>query len=309
MSMSLRPLRSGVLALSFFLGACVMAGGTRDGGGIADRDGGIRIASFDFAESSVVAALYAHVLEQHGYRVDPLLRSGTRELVEPALEQDEVDFVPEYLGTALTFVTLGRAQVSSDARRMHQQLRHVLADEGVDVLRFAPAQDQNGIAVTQQTAAHHDLRHVSDLRSVAPHLVFGGPPECDERPFCLPGLEGKYGLRFKRFEALDAGGPETVSALASGEIDVALLFTTDPSVDSEGFVLLQDDRRLQPAENIVPIVREEVVDRYGRRFVRTVNSVTDRLSTRTLLSLNKQVINGRSPTAVSREWIEREGLD
>ena len=123
------------------------------------------------------------------------------------------------------------------------------------MLDYASAQDRNEIVVTRRTAQRFDLHTISDLRPVASDLDFGGPPECPSRPHCLQGLESLYDLHFASFHPLDAGGPLTVAALKEAQIDVGLMFTTDPQISRNGFVALRDDRHLHPAENVVPVVR------------------------------------------------------
>src|SRR3954469_10637786 len=237
------------------------------------HDGAITIASFNFPESETLADVYAIALTRAGYDVHLQLNLGARELVDPALERGLIEFVPEYAGTALAFVS-GDTERASDPATTHEQLRAALAPRGVEVLAAAPGQDQNGVAVTGATAARYDLRTISDLAPVSPQLVLGGPPECPERPFCLPGLENTYGLRFSDFTPLDSGGPITRGALTAGQIDAGILFTSDGAIDGSDLVLLKDDRALQPAENVTPVVRKEVVDRFGPRFVAVVGSVS-----------------------------------
>ena len=145
--------------------------------------------------------------------------------------------------------------------------------------------------------------------TIASTLVLGGPPECPERPFCLIGLRDKYGLEFKEFVPLDAGGPLTVQALTGGQIQVGLLFTSDPAIAVNGFVLLEDDKQLQLADNIVPVVRKEIVD--ANPGVATVlNTVISRLTQEELTNLNKAVtIDLKSVPDVASEWITAQGFD
>ena len=266
----------------------------------------IRIASFDFAESELLAEIYALGLEDKGYGVERFTNLGPREIVQPALQQDRVDFVPEYLGAALNFVTLGKTGLTSNTARMHEALAGVLARAGIEVLDPSPAQDQNGIVVARRTATAHRLKTVSDLGGVDGDLVFGGPPECPSRPLCLPGLEETYGLAFGDFVTLDSGGPKTVAAIRGGEVDVALLFTTDPVLEDGDIVLLEDDRRLQPAENITPVLRSEVVDRFGKDLTDVVNQLSSKLTTAELRRLNRRVqVDGEDAAEVAREWLDR----
>jgi osmoprotectant transport system substrate-binding protein len=292
-----------------FLGACSPQIGANRAVAVATHRGSIVVASFDFSEGELLSDLYAVTLKSNGYPVARAFELGPREIVEPALQQGRVDLVPEYLGSALQFVTLGKADVMKGPRSLYRQLHRALRPKGVDTLARSPAQDQNGIVVSEATAARYNLRKISDLKPIASKLVFGGPPECQTRPFCLPGLEKTYGLHFKRFEPLDAGGPLTVRDLETGQIDVALLFTTDPNIVAKNFVLLRDNHKLQPADNIVAVVRRRVLKEQGGGVIRLIDSVTRRLSTDTLRRLNAKVeLEGTPTRQVAERWLSREGI-
>jgi glycine betaine/choline ABC-type transport system substrate-binding protein len=140
-------------------------------------------------------------------------------------------------------------------------------------------------------------------------LKLGGPPECPERPFCLLGLQDTYGLEFAEFVPLDAGGPLTVQALTGGQIDVGLLFTSDPAIATNGFVLLEDDKQLQLADNIVPVVRQDVLDA-NPAVADLLNTIMERLTQEELTNLNKAVtVDARPAAEVATEWITSLGLD
>jgi len=140
-------------------------------------------------------------------------------------------------------------------------------------------------------------------------LKLGGPPECPERPFCLLGLQETYGLEFAEFVPLDAGGPLTVTALTGGQVDVGLLFTSDPAIATNGFVLLEDDKQLQLADNIVPVVRQEVLDA-NPGVTELLNTVMERLTQEELTNLNKAVTVDTRPAAeVATEWITAQNFD
>ena len=145
--------------------------------------------------------------------------------------------------------------------------------------------------------------------SIASTLVLGGPPECPERPFCLLGLEETYGLEFKEFTPLDAGGPLTVQALTGGQIQVGLLFTSDPAIAVNGFVLLEDDKQLQLADNLIPVVRKEVLDA-NPGVADVLNTVISRLTQEELTNLNKAVtVDLESVPDVARDWIAAQNFD
>ena len=176
------------------------------------------------------------------------------------------------------------------------------------VLDSAPAQDANAFAVSRATADRYNIRTLTELAAVASRLTFGGSPECESRPLCLVGLQRVYGITFDEFVALDASGPLTHEALRDRVIDVALLFTTDPAIEQDDLVALADDRNLQPAENITPLVRTEVLDRFGPRLASLVNTTSARLTTDKLRDLNAQVADGRRARAVAARFLAAEGL-
>jgi osmoprotectant transport system substrate-binding protein len=246
----------------------------------------IDVATFDFPESMLLGEIYSQALESAGFAVERHIGLGSRELVMPAMAQQFVDFVPEYVGTALQFVSLGAQAPSADESATRRALEQSLEDRGWTLLASARGQNQNGIVVTDDLAQRFDLGSISDLREVDQELTFGGPPECPERAFCLGGLETVYGLNFGDFLATDSGGPITRSALLAGEVDVALLFTTDPAIERYDLVLLDDDRQLQPAENVTPVVQMELIEQHGPELTSTIDNVTANLSTAELRRLN-----------------------
>jgi osmoprotectant transport system substrate-binding protein len=271
-------------------------------------DESMTITSFDFPESELLADLYGQALTASGFDVRSMPRLGPRELVLPALAQGLVELVPEYAGTALGFVSIGANAPVSNEATTYDELVKALSGSSLAALAFAPAQNANAIVIRRDIATRYQLSTISDVQRVASQLVFGGPPECPTRPLCLVGLGKTYGLAFKEFVPLDVGGPMTRQALEAGQVDVALLFTTDPSIARDGLVVLTDDRHLQPAENIVPLVNTEVVQHFGSRLVDVVDAVSSKLTTEVLRALNGQVQAGEPPSAVAAGWLTNEGL-
>jgi osmoprotectant transport system substrate-binding protein len=268
-------------------------------------DDAITVASFDFPESRVLAEIYAQALEGRGFRVERALGIGPRELVEPALQRGLVELVPEYAGSALTFI--GRS-ASSDGDLTHQRLVDALGSRGLTALSPAPAQDRNAFAVLTSTAEELDVRTLSDLVPYADDIVFGGPTECEQRDLCLLGLGRVYGLRFKEFVPLDAGGPITLQALLGGTIGVGLLFTSDPAIDGRDLIELVDDRGMQPAENVTPVVSRSTLDRFGPALADLVNAVSALIRTSDLRRMNAALAAGRSPFGVARAWLLSRGF-
>jgi osmoprotectant transport system substrate-binding protein len=269
----------------------------------------ITVGSFDFPESVLLADIYGGALAAKGFpvRIQPDL--GSRELVDPALMGGLLQLVPEYAGSAVDFLSLGRLPATSDVTATHRALADLVARQQLVAGRPAAAQDANVIVVTAATAARYHLRSVADLAGVAPRLVFGGPPECPGRAYCLPGLKRVYGLSFKKFVPLDAGGPLTLQALAAGDIDVALLFSTDPAIVAQHLVVLADLRGLQPAENVTPLLRRDVVVQFGVGLVAVLDAVSARLDTSSLRALDARVeLDGQDPRRVAGNWLHSHGF-
>ena len=273
------------------------------------HDAVITVGSFDFPESVLLAEIYGGALAAGKFPVRILPNLGPREVVDPALANGLVELVPEYAGSALEFFSLGRLAATSNPGAANEALAGSVAGRGLMVARPAPAQDANAIVVTAATAARYGLRSVADLARAAPGLVFGGPPECPGRAYCLQGLKRAYGLHFKAFIPLDTGGPLTRQALEAGYIDVALLFTTDPDIPARHLVVLADDRGLQPAENITPLLRTDVIARYGPNLVAVLNRVSALLDTGTLRALDARVeLERQNPRLVAGSWLRAHGL-
>jgi osmoprotectant transport system substrate-binding protein len=262
----------------------------------------ITVTSFDFPESETLAQLYGQALLQHDYPVEVVARLGPREIVQPALEQGRVDLVPGYLGSALNFFYEQRV-ATADPQATHGRLTQVLTSRGISVFAFAKAEDRNGFVVTGDLARRRGLERISDLAPIARQLTFGGPPECPDRPLCLKGLQDVYGLQFARFEAMPSR-TTTADALETGEIDLGMLETTNGNLADRDLVQLADDRRLQPAENIVPMMRNETVAAYGPTLVRLIDTITAELNTRDLIQMNQRVeLEGAKPAAVAADWL------
>jgi osmoprotectant transport system substrate-binding protein len=270
--------------------------------------GPVVVASFNFPESELLAAIYGLALRHAGIPVRLQLGLGPRELAEPALEQGLVGFVPEYLGTALASIEPHPSVAMTNPAAVRAALARAFAAWNVAVLTPARAQDQNGVAVTRATATRLHLRTLSDLRRAAGGLALGGPPECPSRPYCLPGLRSAYGLRFARFLPFGTE-QQRVTALRDGVVNAAVLFTTDGNLADGSLVLLADNRHLQPAENVVPVVTARVLARYGSRLTTAADTVSAQLTSAELRFLNwRTEVAGHGVLAEARAWLQRHGI-
>jgi osmoprotectant transport system substrate-binding protein len=299
---------SPVLAAGIIAASIVTAGCTSAPAGTGHPTGARTIVvgvSGAFAENQLVAEMYAQVLEHAGYAVVREFDQRSREVSQSALESGQIDLKPEYLSSLLLFLD-SNAQASSDPTDVARQVGEHLRPKGITVLTPSPAQDTNQFVANAKTAKELNLTTLSSLAAVADRLTIGAPPECPVRPFCLPGLRDVYGILFEDFEPLDAGGPQTVAALKSDDVQIGLMFSTDPSIEANGFVPLLDDEHLQDAENITPVIRTEKLNDEVRRLL---DAVSARLSSDTVTELvGKVVIDGEDVAGVAKAFLVANGL-
>ena len=300
-------LGASMVALALITTACGSTGGPASSS--SSPKGTITIASFNFSESIILAHIYGGALKNKGYTVNYKDKLGNREIVEPALLSGQIDLYAGYAATDLTFAEgkLGvTADASSDAAHNVERLNAVLNPKGVKALDPSPAVDQNAFAVTKAEADSNHLVKLSDVSSVASGWTLVGPPECPQRPFCQPGLEQTYGLHFKGFKALDAGGPLTYAAFKSSAINIGLVFSSDGGISANNLVVLQDDKHLQQADNIVPLIRSAVDN---SEVTSVLNSVDAKLNTIDLTNMNKSAdVDKNDPTDIANTWVTSHGF-
>lgn len=301
-------LGAALLALALFAVACGSgesddnAGG---GGGGSQPKGTITVGAVGFAENQIVAEMYAQVLENAGYTVDRQLDIKSREVLQPSMQDGDIDLAPEYTGSLLVFLD-PKAQTSSDAADEVAKDNDLLSQYDMTMLDPSTANDTNGLYVTKETADANHLTTTSDLAPVAGNMTLGGPPECPQRPFCIPGFKKTYGIEFGDFKPLDVGGPLTVAALKKGDVDVALLFTTSSAIQANGFVALEDDKGLQPADVLTPVIRDEV---NNDEVTGLLNDVSAALTTDDMVQLNSKVeLEHQDAADVAKDFLTEKGL-
>jgi osmoprotectant transport system substrate-binding protein len=280
--------------------------GTEPGSAVPDGPT-IVVGAQDFGESTILAEIYGQALAEAGYPVSQQALGGFRDLVFTAFESGDISFTAEYAASALEFLNGGAGEATGDIGPTAEALRAQLTERGLVGLAASPAVDSNSFVVTQATADELGLTAVSDLTD---DLTLGGPPDCPENASCLPGLLETYGLDLSaNFTPLDGGGPLTVAALEGGEIDVAILFSTDGIIADKGWVVLEDDLGLINADNIIPVTTQEIVDAYGDALVTLVDSISAALDTAELTELNRRFgIDLQDADDVARAWLEGEGF-
>jgi osmoprotectant transport system substrate-binding protein len=262
----------------------------------------ITIGAFNFSESAILAHIYAGALQAEGYKVTVRENLGNREVVAPALEKGEIDLYPGYAATELEYFNSAAGEATPDVDANVQKLRERLAAKQLTALAPSEAIDQNAFAVTKETAEKYKLEKMSDLAPIAGQLVLGGPPECATRPFCGKGLSEKYGINFKEIKSLDPGGPLSKAALKNGDVQVALVFSSDGAISANGWKVLEDDKRLQNADNVTPIVRTSVAT---VEVTEILNKVSKAITTEDLTGLNKRAdLDKEDPDALAKDWLD-----
>ena len=265
--------------------------------------GTIVVGSANFPESALLAEIYAGALTAKGLKVEKKLNIGSRETYIPALQDGSIDLIPEYTGVLAQY--FNKDAKASDADGVYTELKAAVPAT-LTVLDKSAAEDKDAVVVTKETAAKLSLTSIADLQSKSKELTLGGPPEWKTRPTGVPGLKKVYNLDFKTFRPLDAGGPLSVQALKNGQVDAANLFTTDPSIASNGFVILDDPKSLFAAQNVVPLITKSKVN---ETITTALNAISAKLDTATLGELVKEVVvDKKDAAAVAKEFLAKNGL-
>lgn len=263
----------------------------------------IVVGSADFAENVLLAEIYAGALESTGVKVEKKLNIGSRETYIPGLEDGSIDLVPEYSGVLLQYFAKDTTAVASE--EIYTELKTAVPAK-LTVLQQSTAEDKDAVVVTQETADKYKLTSIADLEPVAKDLVLGGPPEWKTRPTGIPGLKEKYGLTFKSFRSLDAGGPLTINALKSGQVQAANVFSTDPNIPANGWKVLTDPEQLFAAQNVVPLINKA---KATPAVTLKLDQVSLMLTTASLSELVKQVVlDKKDPQTVAADWLKANNL-
>jgi osmoprotectant transport system substrate-binding protein len=307
-----RMLAVGATALALLLSACQPGDGSpspSSGSPSAPAElPTVIVGSAGFDESAIVAEIYAQALEAAGFTVERQLFFGTRETTLPALENGDLNLMPEYIGAMVE--ALGGTS-SADPSATHEALLDALAEIGLTALDYSPGQDSDGFAVTAETAEEFDLATMSDIAPIADQFTWGLPPECAERPLCGIGMNDVYGIDVTAIpvESLDACSAAMAEAVNAGAIDVARVCTTQPGIVQFNLVLLEDDEGLNPAQNLAPVVTEELAESGGELLASTLNAVSAALTTEDLTELNLLVsVDLEDLEDTVAAWLEDRGL-
>ena len=269
-----------------------------NGGG----DETIVIGSQDYYSNEIIAEIYAQALEDAGYDVDRQFRIGQREAYLPEIESGEIDLFPEYSGPVLQYWEPDtEARLPEDVFAALEQA----APEDLNVLEQSPATDQDSYVVTQEFADEWSLSTVADLEKVTEPLTLGANSEAENRPNGPTGLAETYGVEVGFAPIEDSGGPLTVKALRDGDVQLAIIYTADPSIESNNLVSLEDTEGLFLSSNVVPLASDKV----DEQATEIINEISAAMSPEDLVSLNNRSVTEQLPAAdIARDWLEEKGL-
>jgi osmoprotectant transport system substrate-binding protein len=268
----------------------------------------LTIGSKNFTEQRVLGEIFAQGLRAAGYEVGTKLDLGDEHVALKAVKSGEIDAYPEYTGTALlSFFGKQPRELPKDPEQAFEEAKRGFAAEDLVAFRPTPFTSSNEVAVTQETAAKLDLQRISDLEGQDGDLTLAGSPECRERLDCLQGLERVYGLDFKKFMTVEI--PQRHEVLTSGEADVSIVFTTDPQIQRESEVLLEDDKSMFPPNNSSLVMRREIARRAGPDLPATLKVIQAALTDENMQELNARVdLDGQSPAEVAKAYLTENGL-
>lgn len=276
------------------------SGGEEGAAASGDSGGGtVTVGSANFPENELLAEIYAAALEGEGVEVKKQLNIGNREAYIQGIQDGSIDLIPEYTGNLTLF--FNPEAEATDPDGVYSELQEALP-QGLTVLERSEAEDKDSLVVTKETAEENSLEAIPDLESIAGDLVLGGPPEFKQREYGVPGLKEVYGLEFSSFRPLAAGSNLTVQSLTNGQVDVANIFSTDPAIAANEFVVLDDPESLFVAQNVVPLISEKAVN---DDISQALNKVSSELDTDGLTDLVSRVVtDGENPEDVAKEFVD-----
>ncbi|MEU6618196.1 MULTISPECIES: ABC transporter substrate-binding protein [unclassified Streptomyces] len=309
----------GMVALAGSLAACggdsleQEKSGSGSSAGGDGKKGTLVVGSASFTESKVLAELYAQILGDAGYSTS-VTTVKNRELYEPSVEKGEIDVVPEYAATLAEFLNAkvngaDKAQekpvASGDVDATVAALKKLATPLGLTVLPPGKAVDQNAFAVSKEFADKNSLKTLSDLGKSKLKVKIAAGDECEVRPFCAPGLKKTYGIDVTGIDPKGVGTPVSKQAVRDGKVELVLTTTTDAVLD--GLVFLEDDKKLQNADNVLPVLNTK--DAGDPEIADALGKITAALTTEDLAELNRKVDAERAkPADVAKEYLESKNL-
>ncbi|WNZ14804.1 ABC transporter substrate-binding protein [Streptomyces sp. 11x1] len=296
------------LITALTLTACGGGGDSDDNPLAGGADGGGRsivVGSANFPENQLLAEIYAQALESKGLKVTRKFDIGAREVYYDQVVKGGISVLPEYNG-ALLSVAVDKNSTATSTEDINAELKEKLPSS-VEILDSAAAEDKDSVTVTAEIAAKYKLKTLADLKPVAGDMTLGGGSEFKTRTQGGVGLEKVYGVKFGKFQPLDAGAQSTlVKLLKDDKVQAANLYTTDPAIVADKLVVLEDPKNLFSSQNVTPLVYKAAVDDKAKE---ALNAVSAQLTTEDLLGMMKKLVNDKEDAdSVAEEWLSSAGL-
>ncbi|MFL6052532.1 MAG: ABC transporter substrate-binding protein [Actinoallomurus sp.] len=297
------------VAVAVSLTACG-GSGNKSGGNPLDQkssggSGGVVVGSANFPESQLLGEVYAQALEAKGVKVTKKFNIGSREIYFDQVKSGGITVMPEYNGALLT-TSVDKTSKAVTTEEVNSALKAKLPST-LEILDSSKAEDKDSVTVNPQAASKYHLKSIADLKAVAGQLTIGGPSEFKTRQQGLVGLESKYGVKFKKFQPFDANAQTTlVKLLKNDSIQAADLFTTDPTIAANKFVVLEDPQNVFSAQNVTPLVYKAGLNATGQA---ALNAVSAKLTTADLLAMMTKVVGDKQDAStVAKDWLKQAGL-
>jgi glycine betaine/choline ABC-type transport system substrate-binding protein len=317
----LRTAMAMLLAVALTLGVAA-CGSSDDDEGTAGNDGGgaivsnpdngkisLTIGSKNFPEQEILGEVYAQALQAAGYKVKTDLNLGSETVALQTLKSGQISGYPEYASTALTsFFGLEPEEVPAAGDEAYEKAKAEFEKEDLTAFAPTPFASANAVGTLKATADKYGLETVSDLEGQSQKLSLYGSPECRQRIDCLAGLEKLYGLKFKSFKPVDIGLRYTV--LDKGQADLSILFTTDPQLSAEAdkYVILDDDKEVFPAGNVLFVTDPAVVEKAGPDYEKTILQVQEGLTLEVMQELDARVeLEKQTPKEAAAAYLKSAG--
>jgi osmoprotectant transport system substrate-binding protein len=316
MPLARRILTLAALAPLALVGACAgddaLSGDAGDGGE-SSTGGKVVIGGQNYAEMQIMSEMYKALLEDAGYDVT-LKLVESRDVYAPEMQKGNVDISADYLSSMTEYLNAqangpdAEMVASNDPDATVEELRKLAEPTGIEPLEPAEAQDANAFAVTQEFAEENDVTSLSDLAALGEPITLAAAEDCSQRDDCELGLEETYGLKITKVEPLGFGTQGTKDALKNGEVTLGQVGTSDATLDSLGLVLLEDDKELQNAENLVPMVNSDFLAEHGD-VADILNEMSAGLTTEDLATMIGKVdLERQLPEDVATEYLTDKGL-
>lgn len=265
----------------------------------------LTVGSKNFTEQKVLGEIYAQALTAAGYTVKTALNLGDEKTALKSLQTGQISGYPEYTGTALlSFLKVPAKDLPNDETEAYDKVKAGMAEDGIEAFPPTPFTSSNEVGVLKTKADELGLKTISDLKDKAGDLTLYGSPECRTRLDCLLGLEQVYGLKFKKFTPVDIDQRHEV--LTSGQADLSIVFTTDPQIQRNKEVLLEDDKGMFPPYNSTFLMKKSVADAAGPDLAKTIDAVNKNLTADVMQELNARVdLDKDTPEQAAQAYLKQ----